>query len=50
MAGDATTLHTAKGLEFPVVFVTGWEDGTFPHMRSLSDPDQPRSVGWPTSV
>ncbi len=34
------TLHTAKGLEFPVVFVTGWEDGTFPHMRSLSDPDQ----------
>ncbi|MCV2395471.1 UvrD-helicase domain-containing protein [Actinotalea sp. M2MS4P-6] len=34
------TLHTAKGLEFPVVFVTGWEDGTFPHMRSLSDPAQ----------
>ena len=34
------TLHTAKGLEFPVVFVTGWEDGTFPHVRSLSDPDQ----------
>lgn len=34
------TLHTAKGLEFPVVFVTGWEDGTFPHMRSLSDPDE----------
>jgi DNA helicase-2/ATP-dependent DNA helicase PcrA len=34
------TLHTAKGLEFPVVFVTGWEDGTFPHMRSLADPDQ----------
>ena len=34
------TLHTAKGLEFPVVFVTGWEDGTFPHLRSLSDPDQ----------
>ena len=34
------TLHTAKGLEFPVVFVTGWEDGTFPHMRSLADPEQ----------
>jgi len=34
------TLHTAKGLEFPVVFVTGWEDGTFPHMRSLADTDQ----------
>ena len=34
------TLHTAKGLEFPVVFVTGLEDGTFPHMRSLADTDQ----------
>ncbi len=31
------TVHTAKGLEFPYVFVTGMEDGTFPHKRSMDD-------------
>ncbi|MEE6274242.1 DNA helicase PcrA [Georgenia sp. MJ206] len=34
------TVHTAKGLEFPVVFITGLEDGTFPHQRSLADTEE----------
>jgi DNA helicase-2/ATP-dependent DNA helicase PcrA len=34
------TLHTAKGLEYPVVFMIGLEDGVFPHVRSLTEPDE----------
>ena len=37
-AATLMTLHNAKGLEFPVVFITGMEDGVFPHMRSLGEP------------
>ena len=42
------TLHTAKGLEYPVVFIAGLDDGTLPHSRSMDDPEQMASAvsGW----
>ena len=44
IAGDdkvmMMTLHSAKGLEFPTVFIVGWEEGVFPTSRALLDPTQ----------
>jgi len=34
------TIHSAKGLEFKTVFLTGMEEGIFPHSRTLDDPDE----------
>jgi DNA helicase-2/ATP-dependent DNA helicase PcrA len=42
---NLSTIHAAKGLEFPVVFIAGAEDGVIPHRRSMEDGDPARDGG-----